>query len=64
LRRYLLENIDYHLDAENLRGLTRYYELAAELGLITRAHAIEMAAEPGSLARHMDVVAGGRGNPS
>jgi len=64
LRRYLLENIDYHLDAENLRGLTRYYELAAELGLITRADAIEMAAEPGNPARHMDVVAGGRGNPS
>ena len=64
LRRYLLENIDYHLDAENLRGLTRYYELAAELGLIARADAIEMAAEPGSLARHMDVVAGGRGNPN
>jgi chorismate dehydratase len=64
LRRYLLENIDYHLDAENLRGLTRYYELAAELGLIPRADAIEMAAEPGTLARHMDVVAGGRGNPS
>jgi len=64
LRRYLLENIDYHLDAENLHGLTRYYELAVELGLITRADAIEMAAEPGRPARHLDVVAGGRGNPN
>ena len=28
------ENIDYTLDEENLRGLQRYYDLAAELGLI------------------------------
>src|SRR6266852_3580824 len=30
LRRYLLENIDYHLDEENLRGLTLYYAFAAK----------------------------------
>jgi chorismate dehydratase len=47
LRRYLLENIDYHLDEENLHGLTRYYEFAAELGLIPeKLRAIEMAPQP------------------
>jgi chorismate dehydratase len=51
LRRYLLENIDYHLDEENLRGLTRYYEFAAELGLIPRANAIEMARPAGTGTR-------------
>jgi chorismate dehydratase len=64
LRRYLLENIDYHLDEENLRGLTRYYEFAAELGLIPRANAVEMAPEPGSPARTLDFAVGSRpGNP-
>jgi chorismate dehydratase len=64
LRSYLLENIDYHLDEENLRGLTRYYEFAAEMGLIPRANAIEMAPEPGSPARTLDFAVGSRpGNP-
>jgi len=61
LRRYLLENIDYHLDVENLRGLTRYYELAAELGLIPRANGIEMAPEAGSPAQSLDFAVGSRG---
>jgi chorismate dehydratase len=43
LKRYLTENIDYHLGAENLRGLRRYFELAAELKLIDRAGEIVMA---------------------
>jgi chorismate dehydratase len=60
LRRYLLENIDYHLDEENLRGLTRYYEFAAELGLITEVHKIALAPEPGSLARSLDFAVGSR----
>jgi chorismate dehydratase len=65
LRRYLLENIDYHLDEENLRGLTRYYEFAAELGLIPRANAVETAPEPGSPARTLDFAVGSRpANPS
>jgi chorismate dehydratase len=51
LRRYLLENIDYHLDEENLRGLARYYEFAAELGLIPRANAIEMVLPAGTGSR-------------
>jgi chorismate dehydratase len=54
LRRYLLENIDYHLDEENLRGLTRYYELAAELGLIPTVKTAEMASEQGSPVRPVD----------
>jgi len=64
LRRYLLENIDYRLDDENLRGLTRYYQLAAELRLIPQVNTIALAAEPGGPVRYMDVVAGSRGKPS
>jgi chorismate dehydratase len=64
LRRYLLENIDYHLDEENLRGLTRYYQVAAELGLISQVNKIALAPGLGGPARSMDVVAGVRGNPS
>jgi chorismate dehydratase len=63
LRRYLLENIDYRLDEENLRGLTRYYQLAAEMGLIPQVNTIALAAEPDGPVRYMDVVAGSRGNP-
>jgi chorismate dehydratase len=48
LRRYLTENIDYHLDEENLEGLTRYYFLAAQLGLIPEEmRPIELAAQSG-----------------
>jgi chorismate dehydratase len=43
LRRYLAENIDYTLDAENQRGLGRYFDLAAELGLIEPARRVEIA---------------------
>ena len=64
LRRYLLENIDYRLDDENLRGLTRYYQLAAELDLIPQVNTIALAAELGGPARYMDTVVGGRRNPS
>jgi len=64
LRRYLLENIDYHLDEENLHGLTLYYEFAAKLGLIPRVNTIAMAPEADGSARYMDVVARGSGNPS
>ena len=60
LRRYLLENIDYHLDEENLRGLTRYYELAAELGLIPEVRKVALAPEPSGLARSLDFAVGSR----
>jgi chorismate dehydratase len=43
LRRYLTDNIDYTLDEENLRGLRRYFDLAAELGLVPAAKALEIA---------------------
>jgi chorismate dehydratase len=34
LERYLSQNIHYDLDAENLKGLERYFALSAEAGLI------------------------------
>jgi chorismate dehydratase len=43
LRRYLSENIDYTLDEENRRGLQRYFELSAELGLIQHAKPLQIA---------------------
>ncbi len=43
LRRYLVENIDYRLDAENTRGLRRYYELAAEIGVLREVRDVVMA---------------------
>jgi chorismate dehydratase len=60
LRGYLLENIDYHLDEENLRGLTRYYEFAAELGLILAVRGIALAPDAGSLARSLDFAVASR----
>jgi chorismate dehydratase len=38
---YLRENIDYSLSGDNLAGLELYYCLAAKLGLIPKANAIE-----------------------
>lgn len=43
LERYLSENIHYMLDEENLRGLRKYFDLAAELGLIGKARPVETA---------------------
>jgi chorismate dehydratase len=43
---YLRENIDFTLDGENLAGLELYYCLAAKLGLISKAKAIEWASVP------------------
>ncbi len=55
LLRYLTKNIDYSLDAENLRGLHRYFFFAAELGLIPELKGIAFAAEPGPV-RYQDFV--------
>ena len=41
LERYLTENIDFSLDAENLAGLRRYYEECERAGLIPRAREVE-----------------------
>ena len=43
LLNYLQENIDFSLDSHSLAGLQLYYCLAAKLGLISRAKAIEWA---------------------
>lgn len=43
---YLRENIDYTLSGDNLSGLELYYCLAAKLGLIPKANAIEWASVP------------------
>ncbi len=43
LRRYLVENIDYRLDEENAHGLRRYYELAAETGILREVREVVMA---------------------
>jgi chorismate dehydratase len=61
LRRYFAENIDYHLDEENLRGLTRYYSLAAQLRLIPKVDTVAIAAEPGGPVRYMDFAFGRKG---
>jgi chorismate dehydratase len=43
LQNYLRKNIDFTLDSDNLAGLELYYCLAAKLGLIARAKAVEWA---------------------
>jgi len=50
LERYLVENIDFSLDEENLAGLRRYYEECALAGLIPRARELEFVGTT-SLAR-------------
>jgi chorismate dehydratase len=42
-RIYLTENIDYTLDEENLKGLSAFYELARELGLISERRELRFA---------------------
>jgi chorismate dehydratase len=44
LESYLRDNIDFSLDAENRRGLERFFEHAARHGLIPQAGAIHWAA--------------------
>jgi chorismate dehydratase len=44
LERYLKHNIQYDLDERRLDGLSHYYALAAEDGLIPRARPVEFAA--------------------
>ncbi len=43
LERYLTENINYDLDAENLAGLRAYFERAAAAGIIPSARPVEFA---------------------
>jgi chorismate dehydratase len=46
---YLLQNIDYSLDADNQRGLEKFFSRAAALGLIAENREIFWAAGAGSL---------------
>jgi chorismate dehydratase len=43
LERYLVENINFELDEENLAGLQLYFEKSAAAGLIARARPLEFA---------------------
>ena len=43
LERYIVENINFDLDEENLAGLRLYFEKAAAAGLIERARPLEFA---------------------
>ena len=54
LHRYLTENIDFSLDEDNLRGLSAYFALAAEMQLIHRAGAISIAALHGHATRSLE----------
>jgi predicted solute-binding protein len=53
LERYLTDNINFDLDADNLAGLQLYFEKAAALGLIPRARPVEFIA-PGLTASSAD----------
>ena len=46
LERYLTENIQFDLDADNLEGLRLYFEKAATLKLIPEARPLEFAEHP------------------
>ena len=53
LERYLVDNIDFNLDEENLAGLSLYYQKAAAAGLIPRNRPLEFAlAGVRTIARH------------
>lgn len=51
LRRYLTENIDYTLDVENLQGLAKFYDLAAQIGAIPEVKSIQVAADEVQISR-------------
>jgi chorismate dehydratase len=60
LRRYLIENIDYGLDAENTQGLKRYYELSAELGILSDVREVMMAGAAATWEQQAELLAGRR----
>lgn len=45
---YLRENVNYDLDEENQAGMQRYFELAAEAGLIVAARPLQFIGEMGT----------------
>ena len=60
LHSYLVENIDYGLDAESRRGLQKYYELAAELGILNAVREVRMAGVTASAEQQTELLAGRR----
>ena len=50
LERYLAENIHFDLDAQNLAGLARFFELSAAAGLIPQNRPVEFATADGKSA--------------
>jgi chorismate dehydratase len=51
LRRYLTENIDYTLDTENVKGLAKFYDLAAQIGAIPEVKASNLNATEAQISR-------------
>ena len=51
LESYLRHNVDFSLDPENRRGLERYFQEAAKLGLIPMAKPMEWASAANAVAR-------------
>jgi chorismate dehydratase len=51
LRRYLTENIDYTLGTENLKGLAKFYDLAAQIGAIPEVKASNLNATEAQISR-------------
>jgi chorismate dehydratase len=54
LEKYLTDNINFDLDAENIEGLNLYYRKAAALGLIPRYRPIEFAGAPATTLVHRE----------
>jgi chorismate dehydratase len=52
LEKYLTDNINFDLDAENIEGLNLYYQKAAALGLIPRYRPIEFSSAPAKTLVH------------
>jgi predicted solute-binding protein len=52
LEKYLTDNINFDLDAENIKGLNLYYQKAAALGLIPRYRSIEFSSAPAKSLVH------------
>ena len=50
IRQYLTGNLNFNLDELNLRGLSRFYELAGKLGLIEEIRPIEFLTMPSAKA--------------
>jgi chorismate dehydratase len=52
LEKYLTDNINFDLDAENIEGLNLYYQKAAALGLIPRYRPIEFSCAAAKTLAH------------